>query len=86
MNESISRAAGAAHGQECPPEVMEAAIHAAGRVARAAHDAVRRRAGRSHRCVVRRRAPSSRRPSPPYDDGGLERPRRLVRPGLVGVA
>ena len=24
-------------------------------------------------------------PVPPYDDGGLERPRRLVRPGLVGV-
>jgi len=31
MNESISRAAGAAHGQECPPERMEALIAAAGR-------------------------------------------------------
>ena len=31
MNESISRAAGASHGQECPPESMEAVIRAAGR-------------------------------------------------------
>ncbi|MDQ2911003.1 MAG: 5-amino-6-(D-ribitylamino)uracil--L-tyrosine 4-hydroxyphenyl transferase CofH, partial [Actinomycetota bacterium] len=31
MNESISRAAGASHGQECPPERMEAVIRAAGR-------------------------------------------------------
>ncbi|MGH3117463.1 MAG: 5-amino-6-(D-ribitylamino)uracil--L-tyrosine 4-hydroxyphenyl transferase CofH, partial [Gaiellales bacterium] len=34
MNESISRAAGAAHGQETPPERMEAAIRAIGRVPR----------------------------------------------------
>jgi FO synthase len=32
MNESISRAAGADHGQELPPEAMEAAIRAIGRV------------------------------------------------------
>ena len=31
MNESISRAAGASHGQECPPERMEQVIRAAGR-------------------------------------------------------
>ena len=31
MNESISRAAGAAHGQELPPAEMEALIAAAGR-------------------------------------------------------
>ena len=31
MNESISRAAGASHGQECPPERMEEVIRAAGR-------------------------------------------------------
>ncbi|MGH3061380.1 MAG: 7,8-didemethyl-8-hydroxy-5-deazariboflavin synthase CofG, partial [Gaiellaceae bacterium] len=31
MNESISRAAGAAHGQEMPPERMEAVIRATGR-------------------------------------------------------
>ncbi|WP_168605734.1 5-amino-6-(D-ribitylamino)uracil--L-tyrosine 4-hydroxyphenyl transferase CofH [Novosphingobium sp. SG707] len=32
MNESISRAAGAAHGQEMPPEAMEALIRSIGRV------------------------------------------------------
>lgn len=31
MNETISRAAGAAHGQEMPPDRMEALIHSAGR-------------------------------------------------------
>jgi FO synthase len=34
MNESISRAAGASHGQEMPPERMEKAIRALGRVPR----------------------------------------------------
>ncbi|MBW3593400.1 MAG: 5-amino-6-(D-ribitylamino)uracil--L-tyrosine 4-hydroxyphenyl transferase CofH, partial [Actinobacteria bacterium] len=34
MNESISRAAGASHGQEFPPEAMEAAIRAIGRTPR----------------------------------------------------
>ena len=34
MNESISRAAGAEHGQEMPPEAMEAAIRAIGRTPR----------------------------------------------------
>ena len=34
MNESISRAAGAAHGQEMPPERMEEAIRAVGRTPR----------------------------------------------------
>ena len=85
MNESISRAAGAAHGQECPPEVMEAAINAAERQP-------------AQRTTLYADAPADRiaasfgaaelepTPVPPYDDGGLERPRRLVRPGLVGVS
>ena len=34
MNESISRAAGSEHGQEMPPEPMEALIRANGRVPR----------------------------------------------------
>src|SRR5918911_1573363 len=34
MNESISRAAGAEHGQELPPEAMEAAIRSLGRTPR----------------------------------------------------
>jgi FO synthase len=85
MNESISRAAGAAHGQECPPEIMEAAIHAAERTP-------------AQRTTLYAAAPADRvaasfgaaelepTPVPPYDDTGLERPRRLVRPGLVGVS
>jgi FO synthase len=34
MNESITRAAGAIHGQEMSPEAMEALINASGRVPR----------------------------------------------------
>jgi FO synthase len=34
MNESISRAAGTQHGQEFPPEAMEALIRSIGRVPR----------------------------------------------------
>jgi FO synthase len=34
MNESITRAAGASHGQEMPPERMEELIAEAGRIAR----------------------------------------------------
>jgi FO synthase len=34
MNESISRAAGTQHGQELPPECMDALIRGAGRVPR----------------------------------------------------
>jgi len=34
MNESISRAAGAAHGQELDPQAMEAAIRGLGRTPR----------------------------------------------------
>ena len=34
MNESITRAAGAVHGQEMPPEEMEAVIRSLGRTPR----------------------------------------------------
>ena len=34
MNESITRAAGAEHGQEMPPEAMEALIRSLGRTPR----------------------------------------------------
>jgi FO synthase len=85
MNESISRAAGAAHGQECPPEVMEAAIRAAGRTPAQRTtlyaDAPGERIEASFGA-----APLEPTPVPPYDDAGLERPLRLVRPGLVGVS
>ena len=41
MNESITRAAGAEHGQELGPEAMDALITAAGRTPRQTHDLVR---------------------------------------------
>ena len=69
MNESISRAAGAQHGQEMPPERMEALIRSAGRTPRQrttlygvppesrVQRVVRRRAaggaGRTRRCATR---------------------------------
>lgn len=34
MNESITRAAGGEHGQEFPPEMMEAVIRSIGRIPR----------------------------------------------------
>ena len=55
MNESISRAAGASHGQELPPERMEEAIRAAGSHSAAAHHALRDAAAGAHRRLLRRR-------------------------------
>jgi FO synthase len=81
MNESISRAAGAAHGQELAPEEMEALIRSGGRTPRqrtTLYDGVpagRRRASFG--------APPLREPrNPPAREAGLRRPPRLVRPGL----
>jgi FO synthase len=85
MNESISRAAGASHGQELAPEAMEAAIRAAGR-------APRQRTTLYGDPPDERReasfgAPPLREPAnPSVNDAGLERPARLVRPGLVSAA
>jgi FO synthase len=82
MNESISRAAGASHGQEMPPERMEAAIRALGREPRqrttlyGTPDPERTR--RSYG------APPLTEPLNPHvNDAGLRRPQRLVRPGLA---
>ena len=84
MNESISRAAGASHGQEAPPEVLEAAIRAAGRTPRqrttlyGTPDPERTRLSFG--------APALADPhNPPVDTSGLRRPVRLVRPGLAVV-
>jgi FO synthase len=82
MNESISRAAGAAHGQEMPPERMDAAIRALGREPRQrttlygtpSPERMRRSYG----------APPLAEPLNPHvSDAGLRRPSRLVRPGLA---
>jgi FO synthase len=82
MNESISRAAGAAHGQEMPPERMEEAIRAIGRTPRqrttvyGVPDPERTRLSFG--------APPLAEPvNPSVNDARLERPRRLVRPGLA---
>ena len=85
MNESISRAAGAAHGQEMPPERMEEAIRAIGRTPRqrttlyGTPDADRTRLSYG--------APPLAEPlNPNVNDAGLRRPARLVRPGLAATA
>ena len=60
MNESISRAAGAAHGQEMPPERMEEAIRADRPHPAAADDPLRDAGRRAHaaRPTAPRRSPS----------------------------
>jgi FO synthase len=82
MNESISRAAGADHGQELPPEAMEAAIRATGRTPRQRttlygeppEDRVRTSFG----------APPLSEPiNPPASEAGLKPLPVLDRPGLL---
>jgi FO synthase len=84
MNESISRAAGAAHGQELPPEAMEEAIRALGRTPRqrttlyGVPDPERTRLSFG--------APPLGEPlNPSVSEAHLERPAALVRPGLVAA-
>src|ERR687898_1974704 len=81
-NEAISRAAGGDQGQEVPPERMEKAIRTLGREPRqrttlyGTPDPERRR--RSYG------APALVEPLNPHvSDAGLQRPKRLVRPGLA---
>jgi FO synthase len=82
MNESISRAAGAQHGQEMPPEAMEAAIRAADRVPRQRTTLYGQ--PRAERVAASFGAPALEEPlNPPVDTSGLRKPVRLVRPGLV---
>jgi FO synthase len=84
MNESISRAAGASHGQEMPPEWMEEAIRAAGRIPRqrttlyGTPDPERIAASFGA-------APLAEPLNPPVDTARLRRPARLVRPGLAAA-
>jgi FO synthase len=82
MNESISRAAGAAHGQEMPPEGMEDTIRAIGRKPRqrttlyGTPDPERTRLSFG--------APPLAEPVNPHvNDAGLKRPAQLIRPGLA---
>jgi FO synthase len=82
MNESISRAAGASHGQEMTPEQMEALIRANGRTPR------QRTTLYTDAPAERRRAsfgaPPCREPlNPAAREAGLKRPAKLVRPGFL---
>jgi FO synthase len=82
MNESISRAAGASHGQEMPPERMEAAIRAIGRSPRqrttlyGTPDPERTAASYGA-------SPLVEAVNPKVDTAGMTRPAKLVRPGLA---
>jgi FO synthase len=84
MNESISRAAGASHGQEMPPEAMEAAIAAIGRPARQ-RTTVYGTPSPERQRVSFAAAPLAEPLNPSVSDSNLERPSRLVRPGLVAA-
>jgi FO synthase len=82
MNESISRAAGAGHGQELAPERMEELIRSVGRVPR------QRTTLYGEVPQERRRAsfgapPVAEPSNPPVSEAGLRPPPRLVRPGLA---
>ena len=85
MNESISRSAGAAFGQEMPPERMEELIHSAGRIPRQRttlygeppQERVRTSFGAE---------PLAEPLNPPVKDAGLVAPPRLVRPGVLAGA
>lgn len=80
MNESISRAAGASHGQEMPPERMERLIRSAGRRPRQRTTFYEEPDGRQ---VARSFAAAPLLPphNPPAKEAGLRPRRRLVRSG-----
>jgi FO synthase len=84
MNESISRSAGAQHGQELPPEAMEELIRSAGRTPR-------QRTTLYGEVPEERRAASFGAPplaepwNPPVKDARLVAPPRLVRPGFAAA-
>jgi len=85
MNESISRSAGAEHGQEFPPEAMEALIRANGRVPRQRTtlyaDAPPERVAASFGAAA-----LAEPWNPPVKDARLVAPPRLVRPGFATQA
>ena len=82
MNESISRSAGAEHGQEMPPEAMEQLIRANGRAPRQ-RTTLYADAPAERRAASFAAAPLAEPLNPPVRDAGLKAPPRLVRPGLL---
>jgi FO synthase len=82
MNESISRAAGAEHGQELPPELMEETVRALGRTPR--QRTTLYGTPPEERTRLSFDAPPLAEPLNPHvSEAGLKRPERLVRPGLA---
>ncbi|MET0938528.1 MAG: 7,8-didemethyl-8-hydroxy-5-deazariboflavin synthase, partial [Gaiellaceae bacterium] len=84
MNESISRAAGAAFGQEMPPERMEEMIRAAGRVPRQ-RTTLYGEPDPERVATSFGAAPLAEPLNPPVDTSGLRRPEILVRPGFAAA-
>jgi FO synthase len=82
MNESISRAAGSAWGQEMPPEAMEALIRSAGRVPRQ-RTTTYGAAPDEQVCRSFGAEPLSQPSNPPVRDAGLVRPSKLLRPAAL---
>ncbi len=84
MNESISRAAGAAHGQELPPEQMEHLIRSVGRRPRQ-RTTLYGVVPDEQRAAGRGAAPLAPPVNPPAREAGLPRREELIRPGLVAA-
>jgi FO synthase len=82
MNESISRSAGAEHGQEFPPERMEELIRSAGRIPRQ-RTTLYDDAAEERRLASFGAAPLAESWNPPVKDARLVAPPRLVRPGFA---
>ena len=84
MNESISRSAGARHGQEFPPEAMEQLIRAAGRIPRQ-RTTLYGEVTEERRLASLGALPLAEPWNPPVKDARLEAPPRLVRPGFAAA-
>jgi FO synthase len=82
MNESISRAAGAAHGQELPAASMEHVIRAIGRRPRQ-RSTLYGEVPEERRRLARDPAPLSPAINPPAREAGLARRDELLRPGRI---
>ena len=82
MNESISRAAGAEHGQEFPPERMEELIRSSGRIPRQ-RTTLYGDAPWDRRRASFGAAPLAEPRNPPVKEARLVAPPRLVRPGFA---
>jgi FO synthase len=85
MNESISRSAGAQHGQEFAPEGMEELIRSAGRIPRQ-RTTLYEDVPEERRLASFGAGPLAEPWNPPVKDARLVAPPRLVRPGFAAVA